>query len=78
MNFVSFKIYDQRNDFDCDIIVNFPFLDGDVPRCASYRVYILQLIRFVRVCNHVTDFNARNKHLGAKHLQQGYRISNIF
>ena len=27
--FVSFKIYDKRDDFDFDI-VNFPFLDGDV------------------------------------------------
>ena len=31
-----------------------------------------QLIRFARVCNHVTDFNARNKCLTAKLLQQGY------
>ena len=29
--FVSSKIYDKRNDFDCDI-VNYPFLDGDVQR----------------------------------------------
>ena len=28
---VSTKIYDKRDDFDFDI-VNFPFLDGDVPR----------------------------------------------
>ena len=58
--FVSSKIYDKRDDFDFDI-VNFPFLDGDVPRRASYGVYISQLIRFATVCNHVTDFNARNK-----------------
>ena len=37
--FVSSKIYDKRDDFDFDI-VNFPFLDGDVPRHASYGVYI--------------------------------------
>ena len=60
------------HDFDF-VIVNFPFLDGDVPRRASYGVYISQLIRFARVCNHVTDFNARNKCLTAKLLQQGYR-----
>ena len=35
--FVSSKIYDKRDDFDFDI-VNFPFLDGDVPRRASYGV----------------------------------------
>ena len=43
--FVSSKIYDKRDDFDFDI-VNFPFLDGDVPRSTSYGVYISQLIRF--------------------------------
>ena len=70
--FVSFKIYDKLDDFDFDI-VNFPFLDGDGPRSTSYGVYISQLIRFARVCSHVTDFNARNKSLTAKILQQGYR-----
>ena len=35
--FVSSKIYDKRDDFDFDI-VNFPFLDGDVPHRASYGV----------------------------------------
>ena len=70
--FVSSKIYDKRDDFDFDI-VNFPFLDGDVPRRASFGVYILQLIRFARVCNHVADFNVRNKCLTAKLLRQGYR-----
>ena len=37
--FVSCKIYDKRDDFDFEI-VNFPFLDGDVSRAASYGVYI--------------------------------------
>ena len=57
--FVSSKIYDKRDDFDFDI-VNFPFLDGDVPRRPSYGVYISQLIRFARVCSHVDVFNTRN------------------
>ena len=42
---VSAKIYDKRDDFNFEI-VNFPFLDGDVPRSTSYGVYISQLIRF--------------------------------
>ena len=42
---VSSKIYDKRDDFNFEI-VNFPFLDGDVPRSPSYGVYISQLIRF--------------------------------
>ena len=54
-------------------IVNFPFLDGDVPHSTSYGVCISELIRFARVSSHVTDFNARNKSLTARLLQQGYR-----
>ena len=42
---VSTKIYDKQDDFNFDI-VNFPFLDGDVPRRPSYGVYISELIRF--------------------------------
>ena len=53
------------------IMVNCPFLDGDVPRRPFYGVYISQLIRFARECSHVEDFNARNKCLTAKLLKQG-------
>ena len=65
--FVSSKINDKRADFDFGI-VNFPFLDSDVPRRASYGEYISQLIRLARVCNHVADFDARTKCLTAKLL----------
>ena len=44
---VATKIYDKRDDFDFEN-VNFPFLDGDVPRSISYGVYTSQLIRFAR------------------------------
>ena len=37
--------YDIRDDFD---IVNFPFLDGDVPRRPSYRVYI-----YIYICIYI-------------------------
>ena len=70
--FVKNKIYDKRDDFDFDI-VNFPFLDGDISRSASYGVYISQLIRFARVSSHVDDFNTCNKVLTANHLRQGIR-----
>ena len=59
---VSTKINDKRDDFDFEI-VNFPSLDGDVPRSTSYGVYsyICQLIRFARASSYVTDFNTRNE-----------------
>ena len=69
---VSTKIYDERDDFDMHV-VNFPFLDGDVPRRTSYWVYISQLIRIARASSNHSDFNYRNKALTAKLLRQGYR-----
>ena len=58
--FVKTKIYDKRDDFDFDI-VNFPFLDGDVPHSDStaYGVYISHQIRFARVSSHVDDLVIR-------------------
>ena len=38
---------------------------------------ISQLIRFARESSHVVDFNARNKRLTAKLLQQGYRYHKL-
>ena len=56
---VSTKIYDKCDDFDFKI-VNFPFLDGYIPRSTSYGVYISQLIRFARASSYVADFKAIN------------------
>ena len=74
--FVKTKIYDKRDDFDFNI-VNFPFLDGNVPRSTSYGVYISQLIRFARVSSHADDCNTSNKVLTTKLLRQGYRYHNL-
>ena len=64
---VSTKIYDKRDDFNFEIvIVNFSFLDGDVPRSTSYSVNISQLICFARVCSNVDDFNNINTFLTSK------------
>ena len=50
--FISCISCDKREDFDFEIF-NFPYLDGNVPRRASYGVYISQLIRFARVSSNV-------------------------
>ena len=61
--FVSSKIYDKRDGFD---IVIFPFLDGNGPCRTSYGVYISQIIRFVRVRNHVTDVNVQQPNFSSR------------
>ena len=72
----STKIYDKRDDLDFEI-VNFPFLDGDVPRSISHGVYISQLIRFTRASSLVADFNTCNKLLTQKLLKQGYQYHKL-
>ena len=59
-------------------IVNYPFLDGDVPLSPSYGVFISQLVRFARVCNNVLDFNERNLCITEKLLHQGFRYHKLF
>ena len=72
----SSKIYDKRDDFNFEI-VNFPFLDGDVPHSLSCEVYISQPFCFASVCSNVDDFNNRNLFLTAKLLKQCYRYHKI-
>ena len=69
-------MYGKWYDFDFDII-NFSFLDGDVPRLTSHGVYISQLIRFARASSNVSDFNCRNKVITAKLLRQGNRYHKL-
>ena len=64
---IGFSLKSNDSDFE---IVNFPFLDGDVPRSPSYGDYISQLIRFARVCSNIDDFNNRTLSMTAKLLKQ--------
>ena len=75
-DFVSTKIYGKFDDFDFEM-VDFPFLDGNVPRSTSYGVYISELIRFARPSSYVADFNTRNKLLTQKILKQGYQYHKV-
>ena len=70
---VSTKIYHRHDDFDFEII-NFPFLNGDVPCYTSYGVYISQFIQFARL---VADLYTGNKLLTQKLLKQGFRYQKL-
>ena len=65
------KMYAKRNDKNFEI-VNFPFLDGDVPPSHSYGVIISLLIRSARACLNVSDLNNKSKFLTVNLLKQGY------
>ena len=70
------KLYDKRDDFNFPI-VNFPFMDSNIPASPAYGVYISQLIRYSRACSDYGDFLARCKTLSTKLLKQGYTIKRL-
>ena len=73
---VSTKIYDKPNNFEFEI-VDFSFLDGDVPRSTSYGICISQYIHFARASSYVAHFKTHNNLLTQKLLKQGYRYHKL-
>jgi len=45
---------DKRDDF-IFFIVNYPFLDSNIPSSPAYVVFMSQLIRYSRTCNSYRD-----------------------
>ena len=67
---VSTKIYDKGDDFYFEF-VNFPCLNGDVPRSTPY------CVRFARASSYIADVNTRNKLLTQKLLNKAIGIINF-
>ena len=77
---VSARVCGGRGGFDFKL-VNFPFLDGDVPRSASCGVCVSQLVRFAGASGCITDFSASSKLLTRRLFEQGCpcrRLRNAF
>ena len=43
------SVYDKRDSFSFHI-VNFPFLNSNIPVTPAYGIYISQLVRVGRIC----------------------------
>ena len=63
------KLYEKRDDFNY-LIVNFPFICGNIPATPAYGVYISQLIQYFRACGSYHDFLDRRFLLTRKLLNQ--------
>lgn len=70
------RLYDKRDDFNFPI-VNFPFIDSNIPAAPAYGVYISQLIRYSRSCDRYSDFLDRSLLLTAKLLKQGFVVPRL-
>ena len=70
------KIYDKHDELSFHI-VNYPFLDSNIPNRPAYGVYVSRLVCFARACSDVSDFETRHNMLVKKLLDQGYVIKQL-
>ena len=56
---VRISVYNKRDDFSFTI-VNFPYIDSNIPSRPAYGVYISQLVRYARICTRKEDFMHRH------------------
>ena len=70
------SLYDKREYFNFHI-TNFPFRSSNIPSSPAYDVFILQIIRYGRVCSSYECFILRAVRLSSKLLGQGYVIKRL-
>ena len=68
------KLYDKRNDYTFDVI-NYPFLDGNIPKGQSYGIFISQLVRLARINSTFNNFILDCKNLIRKLERQSFSIA---
>jgi len=73
---LSTELCDKRDDIKFPI-VNYPFLDSNIPSSPAYVVYLSQLIRYSRTCNSYQDFLHRSVLLTTKLFSQGFIESRL-
>ncbi len=73
---IVLKIYDKRDDFSFKI-VNYPFLDSNIPILPAYGVYVSRLVCFARACSDMSDFVTRHNLLVNKLVTQGYEVKDL-
>ena len=64
-------LYDKRDAFNFHI-VNFPYLDSNIPAKPAYGTYISQLVRIGRICGDFITFASRNHTLTTRSIRQGF------
>ena len=74
--FISTSIYDKRDSFGFPI-VNFPFLDGNIPKQIANGVFIGELVRYARACTYLKNFADRTRSLVTKLKAQFFTDSTL-
>ena len=68
------KLYDKRTDYNFEVI-NYPFLDGNIPKGQSYGIFISQLVRLAQINSSFNNFVSDCKCLVQKLERQSFDIA---
>ena len=58
-------------------IVNFPYMDSNIPSKPAYGVYISQLVRIGRICDSYKSFFTRHHQLTSRLVKQGFLYNKL-
>ena len=72
----KYKLFDKRQDFPFNVI-NYPFINGNVPRVPTYGVYLSQVIRFCYLFSESKELQNGFKLLNKKFLDQGFVMKTL-
>ena len=67
----NFRSYDKRRDFNFEVI-NYPYLNSNIPKNPSYGVFISQLVRLVKINCNIRYFKNDVTALVNKFIDQGF------
>ena len=70
-NYFTTNVFDKRDNFNFKI-VNFPFLNSNIPNNPAYGVYMSQLVRIGRICCDYSSFVQRHYMITSKLVNQGF------
>ena len=68
------KLYDKRNDYNFNVI-NYPFLDGNIPKGQSYGIFISQLVRLAQINSSFNNFVSDCRNLVNKLERQSFDVA---
>lgn len=70
------KVYNKIDDYDFRVIT-FPFLESNIVTTVCYSVFFGEVLRYLRICSKLGDFESRAKMLVVMLVQRGYKRSEL-
>ena len=70
------KVYNKTDDYNFRVIT-FPFLESNILTVICYSVFFGEILRFLRICSNLNDFENRAQMLVGMLIERGYKRSEM-